>query len=210
MSKSGRYFAMVGVAMILLLAGAGMQAQDAASVPPPPPPVSASASHHHSLSHGHHHNHTHSFSPPPRTHITLCDYPVSVCQRWRGYTYCRIDGQTKQEERDDAMDAFNAPNSSKFCFLLSTRAGGLGINLQPNAVRELTELGLGDELAATMLSRRTQTNEAARCATLLPILASLPQLPPQAQPIEKYAQLLFARPAFREGLSEREQEMRLL
>src|SRR6202167_2459442 len=39
MSKSGRYFAMVGVAMILLLAGAGMQAQDAASVPPPPPPA---------------------------------------------------------------------------------------------------------------------------------------------------------------------------
>src|SRR5580698_10028676 len=39
MSKSGRYFAMVGVAMILLLAGAGMQAQDAASAPPPPPPA---------------------------------------------------------------------------------------------------------------------------------------------------------------------------
>lgn len=33
----------------------------------------------------------------------------------------------------------------------------------------------GGELAATMLARRTQTNEAARCATLLPLLASLPQ-----------------------------------
>jgi SWI/SNF-related matrix-associated actin-dependent regulator of chromatin subfamily A member 5 len=33
-------------------------------------------------------------------------------------------------QRDDLIDAFNAPNSSKFCFLLSTRAGGLGINLQ--------------------------------------------------------------------------------
>jgi hypothetical protein len=31
------------------------------------------------------------------------------------------------------------------------------------------------EVAATMLARRTQTNEAARCATLLPALASLPQ-----------------------------------
>jgi len=39
MSKSGRYFAMAGVAMILLLGGAGMQAQDAASAPPPPPPA---------------------------------------------------------------------------------------------------------------------------------------------------------------------------
>jgi hypothetical protein len=33
----------------------------------------------------------------------------------------------------------------------------------------------GDELAATMLARRTQTNEPARCATLLPALAQLPQ-----------------------------------
>ena len=27
------------------------------------------------------------------------------------------------------MDEFNAPDSPKFCFILSTRAGGLGINL---------------------------------------------------------------------------------
>jgi hypothetical protein len=33
----------------------------------------------------------------------------------------------------------------------------------------------GDELARTMLTRRTQTNEPARCATLLPALALLPQ-----------------------------------
>jgi len=51
-------------------------------------------------------------------------------------------------------------------------------------------------------------------ATIAPILWRLPyyeiDLPPQAQPIERYAQLVFARPAFREALSEREQEMRLL
>src|SRR6202048_940574 len=51
-------------------------------------------------------------------------------------------------------------------------------------------------------------------ATNAPILWRLPfyeiELPPQAQPIEKYAQLVFSRPAFREGLSEREQEMRLI
>lgn len=33
----------------------------------------------------------------------------------------------------------------------------------------------GDELAETMRARRTQTNEAARCATLLPVLAALPE-----------------------------------
>jgi SWI/SNF-related matrix-associated actin-dependent regulator of chromatin subfamily A member 5 len=46
-----------------------------------------------------------------------------------GHQYCRIDGSTDGERRDSQMDDFNAENSSKFCFLLSTRAGGLGINL---------------------------------------------------------------------------------
>lgn len=48
---------------------------------------------------------------------------------WRGYQYCRLDGQTSHEEREKSIDAFNAPNSEKFIFMLSTRAGGLGINL---------------------------------------------------------------------------------
>uniref|UniRef100_A0A6N2NBL2 Chromatin-remodeling complex ATPase n=1 Tax=Salix viminalis TaxID=40686 RepID=A0A6N2NBL2_SALVM len=46
-----------------------------------------------------------------------------------GYKYCRIDGNTGGEDRDASIDAFNRPGSEKFCFLLSTRAGGLGINL---------------------------------------------------------------------------------
>lgn len=48
----------------------------------------------------------------------------------RGYKYCRIDGNTDYDIREESIDAFNAPNSEKFCFILSTRAGGLGINLQ--------------------------------------------------------------------------------
>ncbi|KAJ6897938.1 ISWI chromatin-remodeling complex ATPase CHR11 isoform X2 [Populus alba x Populus x berolinensis] len=48
---------------------------------------------------------------------------------FRGYLYCRIDGNTGGEDRDASIDAFNKPGSEKFCFLLSTRAGGLGINL---------------------------------------------------------------------------------
>jgi len=47
----------------------------------------------------------------------------------RGYQYCRIDGSTTPEERDAGMQEFNRPGSEKFIFLLSTRAGGLGINL---------------------------------------------------------------------------------
>lgn len=43
--------------------------------------------------------------------------------------YCRIDGQTDHETRTVAIDDYNAPGSEKFVFLLTTRAGGLGINL---------------------------------------------------------------------------------
>ena len=47
----------------------------------------------------------------------------------RGFEYCRIDGQTDGEEREASIEEFNREGSSKFVFLLSTRAGGLGINL---------------------------------------------------------------------------------
>ncbi|XP_059429432.1 protein CHROMATIN REMODELING 5 isoform X1 [Corylus avellana] len=47
----------------------------------------------------------------------------------RGFQFQRLDGSTKAELRHQAMDHFNAPGSEDFCFLLSTRAGGLGINL---------------------------------------------------------------------------------
>jgi SWI/SNF-related matrix-associated actin-dependent regulator of chromatin subfamily A member 5 len=48
---------------------------------------------------------------------------------YRGYQYCRIDGNTGGDERDASIEAYNKPGSEKFVFLLSTRAGGLGINL---------------------------------------------------------------------------------
>ena len=48
---------------------------------------------------------------------------------YRGHSYCRIDGQTPHEDRDAQIQEYNAPGSSKFIFMLSTRAGGLGINL---------------------------------------------------------------------------------
>ncbi|XP_054806380.1 ISWI chromatin-remodeling complex ATPase CHR11 [Prosopis cineraria] len=48
---------------------------------------------------------------------------------FRGYQYCRIDGNTGGEDRDTSIEIFNKPGSEKFVFLLSTRAGGLGINL---------------------------------------------------------------------------------
>jgi SNF2 family DNA or RNA helicase len=40
-----------------------------------------------------------------------------------GYDYCRIDGTTKQEERQERIAVFNN-DESVFVVLLSTRAGG--------------------------------------------------------------------------------------
>ncbi|XP_024535558.1 probable ATP-dependent DNA helicase CHR12 [Selaginella moellendorffii] len=48
----------------------------------------------------------------------------------RGFTYLRLDGTTKTEDRGKKLQMFNAEDSPYFMFLLSTRAGGLGLNLQ--------------------------------------------------------------------------------
>jgi len=47
----------------------------------------------------------------------------------RRFPFQRLDGGIKGELRRNAIDHFNAEGSQDFCFLLSTRAGGLGINL---------------------------------------------------------------------------------
>ncbi|RUS15317.1 SNF2 family N-terminal domain-containing protein [Endogone sp. FLAS-F59071] len=47
----------------------------------------------------------------------------------RGYPHQRLDGSMKPEQRNKAIEHFNAPASPDFVFLLSTRAGGMGINL---------------------------------------------------------------------------------
>jgi hypothetical protein len=47
----------------------------------------------------------------------------------RGYPFCRLDGNTTAEERELRVANFNKEDSPYFIFLLSTRAGGVGINL---------------------------------------------------------------------------------
>ena len=51
---------------------------------------------------------------------------------WKGWKdkYLRLDGHTKADDRCTLLEQFNLPNSPFFIFLLSTRAGGLGLNLQ--------------------------------------------------------------------------------
>ncbi|RXW13423.1 hypothetical protein EST38_g12430, partial [Candolleomyces aberdarensis] len=64
------------------------------------------------------------FSQMSRVLDILEDYCL-----FRGYKYCRIDGGTAHEDRIAAIDEYNKDGSEKFIFLLTTRAGGLGINL---------------------------------------------------------------------------------
>lgn len=46
----------------------------------------------------------------------------------RHFSYRRLDGSTLTEIRQENIEEFNR-NKSIFAFLLSTKAGGLGINL---------------------------------------------------------------------------------
>jgi ATP-dependent helicase STH1/SNF2 len=48
--------------------------------------------------------------------------------RWKGFSYLRLDGNTKADDRTIMLNQFN--KGETFSFLLSTRAGGLGLNLQ--------------------------------------------------------------------------------
>ena len=64
------------------------------------------------------------FSQMTRMLDILEDYCIE-----RGYKLCRIDGDTSLEDRETQISEFTKKNSDVFIFLLSTRAGGLGLNL---------------------------------------------------------------------------------
>ncbi|XP_021727762.1 chromatin structure-remodeling complex protein SYD-like isoform X8 [Chenopodium quinoa] len=49
---------------------------------------------------------------------------------WKQYRYLRLDGQTSGLDRGALIEQFNRPESPYFIFLLSIRAGGVGVNLQ--------------------------------------------------------------------------------
>uniref|UniRef100_A0A0E0LA35 Chromatin structure-remodeling complex protein SYD n=1 Tax=Oryza punctata TaxID=4537 RepID=A0A0E0LA35_ORYPU len=65
------------------------------------------------------------FSTMTRLLDVMEDYLV-----WKKYKYLRLDGHTSGQERGALIDKFNNPNSQAFIFLLSIRAGGVGVNLQ--------------------------------------------------------------------------------
>ncbi|CAO1622803.1 unnamed protein product [Sympodiomycopsis kandeliae] len=65
------------------------------------------------------------FSQMVRMLDILSDY-----MKWRGHVFQRLDGMVPSDQRRKSIERFNSEGSPDFAFLLSTRAGGLGINLE--------------------------------------------------------------------------------
>merc|ERR1739844_687559 len=61
---------------------------------------------------------------------TQCMTIIEDYFNFKGYKFLRLDGMTKSDERGEQLKIFNEKDSDYFIFLLSTRAGGLGLNLQ--------------------------------------------------------------------------------
>ncbi|XP_050539262.1 DNA repair and recombination protein RAD54-like isoform X1 [Daktulosphaira vitifoliae] len=49
--------------------------------------------------------------------------------KFRNYTYVRLDGSMTAKKRAKAVDDINSPTSGTFLFMLSSKAGGCGLNL---------------------------------------------------------------------------------
>lgn len=62
--------------------------------------------------------------------MTQCMTIMEDYLNWKQIPYLRLDGTTKADDRSELLKLFNAKDSPYMVFLLSTRAGGLGLNLQ--------------------------------------------------------------------------------
>lgn len=51
-----------------------------------------------------------------------------LCRK-RRYSYVRLDGSMTIKKRSKVVDEFNKPDSNQFIFMLSSKAGGCGLNL---------------------------------------------------------------------------------
>merc|ERR1719476_752090 len=89
---------------------------------------------------------------------------LDVMERYlkiRGHRYMRLDGQTPVQDRQQMIDKFNK-DEEIFIFILSTRAGGLGINLTAANTVILHDLDFNpynDKQAEDRCHRMGQTKE---------------------------------------------------
>ncbi|KAJ1361154.1 Class II histone deacetylase complex subunits 2 and 3 [Parelaphostrongylus tenuis] len=71
------------------------------------------------------------FDPSLSGKMKVLDYILAFVElcKLRGYGYVRLDGSMSIKQRSKIVEKFNDPQSSEFCFLLSSKAGGCGLNL---------------------------------------------------------------------------------
>jgi SNF2 family DNA or RNA helicase len=104
---------------------------------------------------------------------------ISDYMRLRGYPHQRLDGSTPAAARHQAMETFNRPDSPDFAFLLSTRAGGLGINLATADTVVIFDSDWNPQVrAAAQTAYMWPKLQAACCDGLPAVLAGM--LPPHA------------------------------
>ena len=82
----------------------------------------------------------------------------AMCEH-RNYGYTRLDGHTSFEERIDAIATFNK-EPDVFVFLISTRAGGLGLNLM---AADTVVLFNSDWVREVLRERRDKQEEMDGC-----------------------------------------------
>lgn len=63
------------------------------------------------------------------THSTKMLDIIEVLVKSKGWVYCRLDGHTAPKVRQTLVDEFQHPNSAMKIFLISSKAGGVGLNL---------------------------------------------------------------------------------
>eukprot|EP00198_Chlamydomonas_reinhardtii_P014216 XP_001703553.1 SWI2/SNF2-like protein [Chlamydomonas reinhardtii] len=84
---------------------------------------------------------------------------------WRGFEFARLDGGTAAAERGQLIADFNSPDSPTFIFLLSLKAGGVGLNLQAGTAwvvvfRLLTAASIEGHIAAVAEDKRKLTDSS--------------------------------------------------
>lgn len=80
------------------------------------------------------------------------------------YRFARLDGSTPSSKRQDLVDNFNSsPPERMFCFLLSTKAGGVGLNLTGASRLILFDLDWNPALDAQAMARTHRDGQRKEC-----------------------------------------------
>jgi hypothetical protein len=98
-------------------------------------------------------------------HLQTLDLFASLC-RERSYPFLRLDGSTSINKRQKLVQQFNDPQQRQFVFLLSSKAGGCGLNLIGGPGRRGLLLGgslIGEGGACRDVLGGPAVCETARC-----------------------------------------------